>query len=50
VIPFQLAALRLAQLRGLNVGRFRYAPQVAHDEATFDPPAGGGGLPRPSRA
>lgn len=35
VIPVQLAALRLAQLRGLAVGRFRYAPQVARDEATL---------------
>ncbi|MGH9161926.1 MAG: hypothetical protein ACRD2X_18320, partial [Vicinamibacteraceae bacterium] len=43
VIPLQLAALRLAQLRGLTVGQFRYAPQVAHDEASFDPPGGGGG-------
>jgi glucosamine--fructose-6-phosphate aminotransferase (isomerizing) len=38
VIPVQLAALRLAQLRGLVVGQFRYAPQVARDEATFAPP------------
>lgn len=39
VIPVQLAALRLAQLRGLIVGQFRYAPQVARDEATFAPDA-----------
>ena len=38
VIPVQLAALRLAQLRGIAVGQFRYAPQVSRDEATFAPP------------
>jgi glucosamine--fructose-6-phosphate aminotransferase (isomerizing) len=36
-IPVQLAALRLAQLRGIAVGQFRYAPQVSRDEATFAP-------------
>jgi glucosamine--fructose-6-phosphate aminotransferase (isomerizing) len=35
IIPVQLAALRLAQLRGLTVGRFRYTPQVTRDESNF---------------
>jgi glucosamine--fructose-6-phosphate aminotransferase (isomerizing) len=35
IIPVQLAALRLAQLRGLPIGKFRHAQQVARDEATF---------------
>jgi glucosamine--fructose-6-phosphate aminotransferase (isomerizing) len=35
IIPVQIAALRLAQLRGIPVGSFRYAPQVARDEAVF---------------
>lgn len=35
VIPLQCAALRLAQLRGLNIGTFRYTPQVTRDEASF---------------
>jgi glutamine---fructose-6-phosphate transaminase (isomerizing) len=38
IIPVQLAALRLAQLRGIPPGQFRYAPQVARDEAGFAPP------------
>jgi glucosamine--fructose-6-phosphate aminotransferase (isomerizing) len=38
VIPIQLAALRLAQLRGIAPGHFRYAPQVARDETAFAPP------------
>jgi glutamine---fructose-6-phosphate transaminase (isomerizing) len=33
VVPLQVAALRLAQLRGIAVGSFRFAPQVATDEA-----------------
>jgi glucosamine--fructose-6-phosphate aminotransferase (isomerizing) len=37
IIPVQLAALRRAQLRGLRVGKFRHAQQVARDEATFSP-------------
>jgi glucosamine--fructose-6-phosphate aminotransferase (isomerizing) len=37
IIPVQLAALHLAQLRGLPVGKFRYTQQVARDEATFSP-------------
>ena len=33
ILPVQMAALRLAQLRGIPVGKFRFAPQVARDEA-----------------
>lgn len=35
VIPLQCAALRLAQLRGLEIGAFRYTPQVARNELSF---------------
>jgi glutamine---fructose-6-phosphate transaminase (isomerizing) len=35
IVPVQVAALRLAQLRGIQVGSFRYTPQVTRDEATF---------------
>jgi glutamine---fructose-6-phosphate transaminase (isomerizing) len=35
IVPVQAAALRLAELRGIPPGSFRYAPQVAVDEATF---------------
>jgi len=35
VIPLQCAALRLAQLRGLEIGAFRYTPQVTRDELSF---------------
>lgn len=35
IIPVQFAALRLAQLRGLKVGSFRFTPQVTRDEAAF---------------
>jgi glucosamine--fructose-6-phosphate aminotransferase (isomerizing) len=35
IVPVQVAALRLAQLRGIVPGTFRYAPQVAIDEASF---------------
>lgn len=35
IVPIQCAALRLAQLKGLRVGSFRYTPQVTRDEATF---------------
>lgn len=38
IVPVQLAALRLAQLRGVVPGQFRFAPQVARDEAAFAPP------------
>jgi len=33
IVPLQMAALRLAQLRGLAVGSFRFAPQVSRDES-----------------
>jgi glutamine---fructose-6-phosphate transaminase (isomerizing) len=35
IIPVQAAALRMAQLCGIAPGSFRYAPQIALDEATF---------------
>ncbi len=35
IIPVQYAALRLAHLRGLEIGRFFYTPQVTLDEAAF---------------
>jgi glucosamine--fructose-6-phosphate aminotransferase (isomerizing) len=35
IVPLQVAALRLAILRGIEPGSFRYAPQVAVDEASF---------------
>jgi len=35
IIPVQAAALRMAQLRGIAPGSFRFAPQVATDEASF---------------
>ena len=35
IVPVQCAALRLAELRGLRVGSFRYTPQVTRDEASF---------------
>lgn len=35
IVPVQVAALRIAELRGIPPGSFRYAPQVAVDEATF---------------
>jgi glutamine---fructose-6-phosphate transaminase (isomerizing) len=35
IIPVQVAALRLAELRGIPPGSFRYAPQVAVDEERF---------------
>jgi glucosamine--fructose-6-phosphate aminotransferase (isomerizing) len=35
IVPLQVAALRWAQLKGIVVGTFRYAPQVTKDEATF---------------
>lgn len=39
IVPAQVAALRMAQLRGILPGSFRYAPQVATDEYSFSPPA-----------
>ena len=35
IVPMQAVALRMAELRGIPPGSFRYAPQVAVDEATF---------------
>lgn len=35
VVPLQVAALRLAELRGVVPGSFRIAPPVALDEASF---------------
>lgn len=35
IVPLQFAALRLAILRGVDPGSFRYAPQVAVNEASF---------------
>lgn len=35
IVPIQVAALRLAELRGIVPGSFRYAQQVATDEAHF---------------
>lgn len=36
IVPLQVAALRLAILRGIEPGSFRFAPQVAVDEANFN--------------
>lgn len=35
IVPIQAAALRLAEIRGIVPGCFRFAPQVALDEASF---------------
>jgi glucosamine--fructose-6-phosphate aminotransferase (isomerizing) len=35
IVPAQVAAMRLAELRGIVVGSFRFAPQVTKDEATI---------------
>jgi glutamine---fructose-6-phosphate transaminase (isomerizing) len=35
IIPVQIAALRMAELRGIPPGSFRYTPQVAVDEESF---------------
>lgn len=35
IVPVQFAALRLAHLRGLEIGRFFYTPQVTTDETAF---------------
>jgi glutamine---fructose-6-phosphate transaminase (isomerizing) len=37
IVPVQIAALRMAQLRGISPGSFRYTPQVSTDEAIFTP-------------
>ena len=36
IVPLQTAAFQLAVLRGIVPGSFRYAPQVAIDEASFN--------------
>jgi glucosamine--fructose-6-phosphate aminotransferase (isomerizing) len=41
VVPIQVAALRMAQLRGIVPGIFRYTSQVARDEASFGRGAAG---------
>lgn len=35
IVPMQAAAFQMAVLRGVEPGRFRFAPQVATDEASF---------------
>lgn len=35
IVPVQAAALRMAELRGIRPGSFRYAPQVTMNEANF---------------
>ena len=35
IIPVQVAALRLAYVKGLEIGKFRHAPQVTRDEMNF---------------
>ena len=35
IVPVQCAAVRLAELRRLKIGSFRYTPQVTRDEASF---------------
>jgi glucosamine--fructose-6-phosphate aminotransferase (isomerizing) len=39
IVPVQVAAMRLAELRGIVVGSFRYASQVTVDEASIAGPA-----------
>jgi hypothetical protein len=34
-VPVQVAAMRLAELRGMVVGSFRFAPQVTRDEGSI---------------
>jgi glutamine---fructose-6-phosphate transaminase (isomerizing) len=46
IVPVQVAALRMAQLRGIPEGSFRYAPQVATDEASFAPNKSHTNVPR----
>ncbi|MDE3104090.1 MAG: SIS domain-containing protein [Acidobacteriota bacterium] len=38
ILPVQVAALRLAEMRGIVPGSFRFAPPVATDEASFTTP------------
>jgi glutamine---fructose-6-phosphate transaminase (isomerizing) len=35
IVPVQVAALRMAEIRGIVPGSFRYTPQIARDEASF---------------
>jgi|SRR5579871_644754 len=35
IVPLQLAAYRLGEIRGVSVGRLRYAPQVTRSEEHF---------------
>ena len=35
IVPVQVAALRLAAVKGLEIGKFRFAPQVTRNEMTF---------------
>ena len=37
IVPIQVAVLRLAELKGISPGSFRYAQRVAADEADFNP-------------
>ena len=36
IIPVQAAAIRFAELRGLELGKFFFAPQVTRDETGFE--------------
>jgi glucosamine--fructose-6-phosphate aminotransferase (isomerizing) len=45
IVPLQVAATRLAELKGIWPGSFRYTPQVAVDEARFNAPPGGSHAP-----
>jgi glucosamine--fructose-6-phosphate aminotransferase (isomerizing) len=38
IVPVQVAALRMAELKGIAPGTFRYTPQVATNETTFATP------------
>ncbi len=38
IVPVQVAALRLAELRGIAVGSFRYIAQVIRDERAISRP------------
>lgn len=35
IVPVQIAAMRMAELRGVPLGNFRYTPQIALNEASF---------------
>ena len=35
IVPVQVAAMRLAELRGIVLGSFRYAAQVTRDEGSI---------------